>query len=703
MKRRIISPIVKPASASAHWFAAAAVALLLGLASHTATAGLSSENVVVVVNGNSLESRTVANHYIHLRQIPSKNVVFLDDVPEEMIIDLDPFRERILRPILRQLDARKIATQVRVIAYSAGFPTAVRIPEHRDKLQDETLRKYQRGVGSITGLTYFYRFVLGDQPGYLGLSSNLFARAKFERNFINPFGGERKSRFDEASKLFDTADYAGAIEIWQELFTDNPVPGLAIRLAEAYSLDGNDDKAVEMIRAAFKAGWWSASYLEQTPALQKHLGQKDIAAALPYLDDSPIIWQGPSAFSGAVGWSLAGSPVPIKKGGIPYLCACSLAVVNQRGSTVEQAVGVLKRAAEADRTFPVGRFAFSSSQNIRAKTRFPAVAGALLHLQANGHETEVFRGNLPTQGGPIAGLMTGFTRVELEGGPWNLVPGAIAENLTSYGGIYDRKASHTRITDFLHAGACMSSGAVEEPFSLPYKFPSPMLYAFYAQGLSAIESFYQSIASPYQLLIVGDPLTQPFARAPDETIEASLFSEGERRVRLTRRTLGLKVPKSPTKLVEVSINGRRVQNAPPVPNIDIRLPEDGAGVLDVRATLVGLDRTEPRLSFVTEVDLAGEQPTPTATILKTRSGIEGDGDIGSAATAIEFELSAEGADQIALTHLGVVVATLNADQGKVTVETKELGGGPLRFRPIATYGKKVVLGRTLYDEPGNAN
>ncbi|MEO1529597.1 MAG: hypothetical protein AAFX06_29600 [Planctomycetota bacterium] len=678
---------------------AAGLALLFASVTETASGGLSSENVVVVVNAGSLESRTIANHYVHLRQIPTKNVIFLDNVPEGMIVELEPFREQILRPILKELDARKIAAQTRVIAYSAGFPTAVRIKEHHEQLEDESLRKYQRPVGSLTGLTYFYRFLLSDKPQYLGLSSNLFARAKFERHFINPFGGERKDRYAEAEKLFGEEDYAGAAAIWEELFAENAIPSLAIKLAEAYSLADEDEKAVEKIRTALKAGWWSGVYLKQTPALEKHLTDPAIAAILPNLDESPIGWQGAQAFSAAVGWSLSGAPIPISKGGVSYLCACNLAIVHERGSTVEQAVGVLKRAASADRTFPSGRFAFSASKNIRAKTRFPAIAGALLHLQSNGKETEVFRGNLPTQGGPIAGLMTGFTRVELDGGPWRLVPGAIAENLTSHGGIYERATTHTRITDFLHAGACLSSGAVDEPFSLPHKFPTPMMYSVYAQGLSAIESFYQSVASPYQLLVAGDPMTQPFARAPDETIEATLLTDGGNRVRLSRQSLGLTVPKTRTRFVEVSINDRRVQNAPAVPNIDIRLPDETSGVLDIRATLVGYDRTEPRLTFLAEIDLNGTEPTPTATITKPRMGAEGDGNTGADATAIEFELNAPGADQIALTHLGVVVATVEGGSGTVTVETNKLGGGPLRFRPVATYDKKVILGKTLYDIP----
>lgn len=663
----------------------------------SADAGLSSENVIVVVNGDSAVSRTVANHYIEYRQIPAKNVIVLSDVPEGIKTELDPFRDKILKPLLAEIDARKISGSARVIAYSAGFPTAVKIPSHSDKLKDPTAKKYQRPTASITGLTYFYRFVIADNPAYLSFGSNLYARGRFARNFINPFKGEQKERFEEAAKLQAEEKFAESAAIWQKLHDAYPsMPALAIRAAETYSEDGQDSKAVAMIRLALKSGWWSSSYLTQTPALDKHLNDPLLQRALPLLDDSPIAWQGPEAFSSSVGWAMTGSRVPIKEGGIPYLCSCSLAVVNRNASTLSGAVRVLKRASQSDRTFPTGRFSFGASGDVRSKTRFPGVADAIVYLQENGFETEIFRSVLPKKEGAILGIMCGTSNADLLSEKWILVRGAIAENLTSYGGAFDVDAQ-TKLTDFLAAGAAMSSGAVAEPYSLQFKFPSPMLYAYYARGLSAIESFYQSIASPYQLLIVGDPLAQPFAKAPDELVDMTLINEGKRKLRLARRPLGLKIPKSPTAVIEVSINDKLFKTTPPVPTIEINWPENTSGIYDIRVTLTGLDRTQPRVTFLSEIDVQGEYPAPKATVTKSRTGVDGLGNDGTKATPMEVTLECPGADRIELIHWGEIVGTVDSDSGAVTVETNKLGGGPLRFRPVAYFGEMEVRGKTFVD------
>ena len=59
-------------------------------------AGLTASEVVVVVNGQSVSSRTLANHYARLRQIPSINIVVLDSVPDAETISVADFREKIL-------------------------------------------------------------------------------------------------------------------------------------------------------------------------------------------------------------------------------------------------------------------------------------------------------------------------------------------------------------------------------------------------------------------------------------------------------------------------------------------------------------------------------------------------------------------------------------------------------------------------------
>ena len=47
----------------------------------------------------------------------------------------------------------------------------------------------------------------------------------------------------------------------------------------------------------------------------------------------------------------------------------------------------------------------------------------------------------------------------------------------------------------------------------------PSLQLHYVRGCSLAEAFYQSISGPYQLLIVGDPLCQPWAAIPKIAVE----------------------------------------------------------------------------------------------------------------------------------------------------------------------------------------
>ncbi len=73
-------------------------------------------------------------------------------------------------------------------------------------------------------------------------------------------------------------------------------------------------------------------------------------------------------------------------------------------------------------------------------------------------------------------------------------------------------SGQTKLTEYLRYGAAGGSGAVYEPYSIQAKFPHPMIHAHYAAGVTLAEAFYLSITGPYQMLIVGDPLCQPFAR-----------------------------------------------------------------------------------------------------------------------------------------------------------------------------------------------
>ncbi|KQW44780.1 hypothetical protein ASD88_18665 [Pelomonas sp. Root662] len=111
---------------------------------------------------------------------------------------------------------------------------------------------------------------------------------------------------------------------------------------------------------------------------------------------------------------------------------------------------------------------------------------------------------------------TGLIRVPAPlGGEW--LPGALADHLTSAGGLLDKPVGEGQmnILDWIDAGATASYGAVSEPCNHLQKFPHPqMLIQAYAQGVSALEAYWHSVAWPAQGVFVGEPLAAPFAPLP---------------------------------------------------------------------------------------------------------------------------------------------------------------------------------------------
>ena len=111
---------------------------------------------------------------------------------------------------------------------------------------------------------------------------------------------------------------------------------------------------------------------------------------------------------------------------------------------------------------------------------------------------------------------TGLERVEgLDAVDW--LPGALADHLTSAGGLLDAPPGVGQMTaiDWLEAGATASYGTVTEPCNHLQKFPHPqLLLLYYAQGSTALEAYWRSVLWPGQGVFVGEPLAAPYAPPP---------------------------------------------------------------------------------------------------------------------------------------------------------------------------------------------
>ena len=86
------------------------------LLAQSALGGTSASQWIVVVNGQSQNSLTLANHYCVLRDIPARNVVILKDIPNANSISIDEFRKLILAPVIEQIEARQLTNHIQGIA-----------------------------------------------------------------------------------------------------------------------------------------------------------------------------------------------------------------------------------------------------------------------------------------------------------------------------------------------------------------------------------------------------------------------------------------------------------------------------------------------------------------------------------------------------------------------------------------------------------
>lgn len=101
------------------------------------------------------------------------------------------------------------------------------------------------------------------------------------------------------------------------------------------------------------------------------------------------------------------------------------------------------------------------------------------------------------------------------------LPGALADHLTSFGGVLDGSHGQMTVLSWIDAGATASYGTTSEPCAHLQKFPDPQaLLVFYVQGATALEAYWKSVRWPQQGLFVGEPLAAPFSRATNPTARA---------------------------------------------------------------------------------------------------------------------------------------------------------------------------------------
>lgn len=173
------------------------------------------------------------------------------------------------------------------------------------------------------------------------------------------------------------------------------------------------------------------------------------------------------------------------------------------------AEAILDRGVASDGTFPEQPVYLAKTDDTARNVRYVEFDNAVFQTRLRGNYTMIRTNTDSTSFTGILGLETGLASYSL---PTNaFVPGAIADTLTSFAGILFENTGQTPLLAFLDAGAAVSYGTVVEPCNYTQKFPDPLDYFYQARGFSVAEAYYQSVQSPYQGLMVGEPLSAPFA------------------------------------------------------------------------------------------------------------------------------------------------------------------------------------------------
>jgi hypothetical protein len=266
------------------------------------------------------------------------------------------------------------------------------------------------------------------------------------------------------------------------------------------------------------------------------------------------------------------------------------------------------------------------------------------------------------------GILTGTRTFDFASSGSTLLPGSVCDNLTSLGGVLKADAGQTPLSEFLRYGASGASGTVAEPMAIQAKFPLASLFLHYARGCSLAESYYQSVTGPYMLLIVGDPVCQPFAVFPK--VEVEDIKPGQTvKGTLTIKAVATTVPLMRVGSLELFVDGRIVARVAPgqAPQLDTtKLPD---GFHELRVVAVNSDAIESRGRVVLPiiVDNRGGRVELSASPL---AGI-------TATDVVKLSVRQPGATSIVIRQNGRQIAQIKGEAGDASVLAATFGRGPV--------------------------
>jgi uncharacterized protein (TIGR03790 family) len=120
------------------WFGAVAPVLTCLVLTQPAAA-LGPRDVFVVYNKNLPASRAVADHYLQKRGVPAENLVALD-LPTGEDISRDDYNRRVVAPLREALKSRKALAKVLLTVYGVPLRVGPQTPSEQDKAELNKLK-----------------------------------------------------------------------------------------------------------------------------------------------------------------------------------------------------------------------------------------------------------------------------------------------------------------------------------------------------------------------------------------------------------------------------------------------------------------------------------------------------------------------------------------------------------------------------------
>ena len=369
-----------------------------------------------------------------------------------------------------------------------------------------------------------------------------------------------------------------------------------------------------------------------------------------------------------------------------YFLSTLLGYTGDRGNTVSEVLDMIDRSVAVDGTRPAGTFYYmETNDSARSGPRDPFFDAAVAAIQAQGGQAEHLCCNpLPTGEQDVLGIMTGVASFDLASANINIQPGAFCDHLTSFAANFGTD-SQTKASVWIANGASGTHGAVEEPCNYGGKFPHPRMHVFYHQGATLAEAVYRSLLFvPFQGLVMGDPLTRPFAYIPE--VRVPDFPTGEVSGRITiSPEATTNNPGAAIAGFDLFINGVLVDTANDGERLYIesrRLPD---GVHDVR--VIARDDSSLRTPgrFVDRITVRNNGLS---------AGLAASTNAGDLSTPFEFTVSpSSGAaiEEIRLVHNDRVIGSSSDRLIPITVYGNTFGAGPSEVQAEVWYadGRRV--------------